>query len=92
MSIFLVCRFARKYSKRNNNWSAVPVKTPKDYNYMPDLLHKVLLALRNHRGPLPTKFQLEEDDPRRIRKTIAAVSPIPTKELVLKKKSRFTDN
>ncbi|XP_069135269.1 uncharacterized protein [Argopecten irradians] len=83
--------YARKYSKRNKNWSAVPIKEPKQYKYVADILRNALDALERHEGPLPTRFPLEESDPRQLKRTIAEVSPIPTKELVLLKKSRFQD-
>ena len=36
-------------------------------------------------------FPLEDDDLRKIKRTIAELSPPPTKDLVERKKSRFTD-
>ncbi|XP_033754344.1 uncharacterized protein LOC117337464 [Pecten maximus] len=83
--------YVRKYSKRNKNWSAVPVKERKTYQHIPDLLRKVLFALEHHVGPIPSRFPLEKGDPRLIKRTLAEISPLPTKELVLKKKSRFHD-
>lgn len=84
-------RYVRKYSKRSKNWTAVAVKERKNYNYIPGLLSEVVRALKEHQGPLPKRFPLEEDDPRCIRKTIAAVSPESTKVLVERKLSRFQD-
>ena len=84
-------RYARKYSKRNKNWTVVPVKEPKKYKYIAELMKNALDALRNHKGPIPRVFPLEDDDPRKIKRTIAELSPPPTKDLVERKKSRFTD-
>ncbi|XP_033726211.1 uncharacterized protein LOC117315902 isoform X2 [Pecten maximus] len=81
--------YARKYSKRNKNWSVVPVKEKKTYSYIPDMMKEILQRLSVYEGPLPTRFPPEEGDPRLIKRTIAEVSPIPTKELVARKKSRF---
>ena len=42
--------------------------------------------------PLRTKVELTPSDPRTIKRTIAEISPPPTKLLYERKKSRFSDD
>lgn len=87
----LFFRYQRLYSKRNNTWSAVPVKESKEYKYMQDLFTRMIQKCKLYRGRLSDPYPLETENPKHIKKTIAAVSPLPTRELVAAKKSRFKD-
>lgn len=81
-------RWRRMYSKAANNWTVVPVKGKKDYNYIPDLLTQVALEYCTQRKqhPLRGKREKDEADPRRIAKTIARKEPPPTAEIQITKK------
>lgn len=82
-------RLRRVWSKRSARWAAYEVKEPKQYSYLP-LLHEGIL---NHflasDEPLTAKMAMSPSDPRRIKRTLADVSPPSTKKLFSEKKSRF---
>lgn len=87
--LFSSHRYQRHYSKRNNTWSAVPVKVKKDYSYINDMLRKMIKEMVDFKGPLPRNVEMDTHDPRRLKRSIAISSPPPTRELAASKKSRF---
>lgn len=82
-------RCKRIHSKAANNWSVVPLKEPKKYSYIPELLTLIGLEYCKKEQTLRSKVQLEEGHPKRIASTIAPKPPPPTAELREKKVSRI---
>lgn len=66
-----------------------PVKERKKYDHVSILLQKVLEKQVADREGFHGRLELEEDDPRRISKTIAPIIPPPSIQLAEEKKSRF---
>lgn len=66
-----------------------PVKERKKYDHVFILLQKVLEKQIADREGFHGQLKLEEDDQRRISKTIAPIIPPPSIQLAEEKKSRF---
>lgn len=66
-----------------------PVKERKKYGHVFILLQKVLEKQIADREGFHGQLKLEEDDQRRISKTIAPIIPPPSIQLAEEKKSRF---
>lgn len=66
-----------------------PVKERKKYDHVFILLQKVLEKQIADREGFHGQLELEEDDQRRISKTIASIIPPPSIQLAEEKKSRF---
>jgi hypothetical protein len=85
----LTLRYRKVYSKRNNTWSAVPVRAVKKFPYRVDLFIDMIQRRLNRRESIALPMEMEEDDPRRIAPNISAVPSPPMGELVALKQSRF---
>lgn len=82
-------RLQRTYNKKSGRWSVYPVKERKKYGHVFILLQKVLEKQVADREEFHGRLELEEDDQRRISKTIAPIIPPPSIQLAEEKKSRF---
>uniref|UniRef100_A0A8W8M4P9 Uncharacterized protein n=1 Tax=Magallana gigas TaxID=29159 RepID=A0A8W8M4P9_MAGGI len=82
-------RLQRTYNKKSGRWSVYPVKERKKYDHVSILLQKVLEKQIADREGFHGQLKLEEDDQRRISKTIAPIIPPPSIQLAEEKKSRF---
>ena len=88
MPTFL-CRYQRSFNKKSGRWSASSVKAEKKYNYIPEIMKRIL-AMRLEDGVgMNNRVVLEADDPRRISAVLAPIPPPPTQEIVKDQKSRF---
>lgn len=65
------------------------MKERKKYDHVSILLQKVLEKQIADREGFHGRLELEEDDQRRISKTIAPIIPLPSIQLAEEKKSRF---
>uniref|UniRef100_A0A8W8NTY8 Uncharacterized protein n=1 Tax=Magallana gigas TaxID=29159 RepID=A0A8W8NTY8_MAGGI len=63
-------RLQRTYNKKSGRWSVYPVKERKKYGHVSILLQKVLEKQIADREGFHGRLDLEEDDPRRISKTV----------------------
>ena len=81
--------YNRKFRKQTKKWDATPSLEKKKYAYIPDLMNKIekqhVLSTRNLKKGQPSLY----DQPNHIAKTIANSQPESTKEIILKKQSRF---
>ena len=83
-------RYKDKYSKATGNWSTVPAKVPKMYNYIDDLIMDVLNKRELGETSLDTRATMLLEDPQRLRRNIAT-APRPKKaQLIERHKSRFS--
>ncbi len=77
------------YNKRTKQWTIVPEKAPKEYNYISELQEQILQNRLQDERSVTRKRPLRSDDPRKIARTIASVPPPATQDLVARHKSRF---
>ncbi|XP_070541559.1 uncharacterized protein [Ptychodera flava] len=82
-------RHARKYSKRSNRWTAVPVKEKKTYSYLPVITALILHKRRIDQKGIKQPTVLSQEDPRRIVPYIAPIPPVQTHLIVSEQISRF---
>ncbi|XP_070540791.1 uncharacterized protein [Ptychodera flava] len=82
-------RYARKYSKRSNRWTAVPVKEKKTYSYLPVITALILHKRRIDQKGIKQPTVLSQEDPRRIAPYIAPIPPVQTHLIVSEQISRF---
>jgi hypothetical protein len=71
-------RRKRVYSKAAGNWSTRPVKKPKEYTYITGLITEVINEFTIGKKRISDKCEQLPEDPKRIRSTIAPVTPPPT--------------
>lgn len=84
-------RLHRVFCKKTNNWTCYTQKTPKKYEYIADLLRSMIEHFMASDVPLSAPQELSPTDPRKQKRTLAPVSPPPTRTLFELKKSRFED-
>ena len=84
-------RYHRKYRKQSKNWDVTPVKTRKEYKYIPELIAAIFQAHKESDNSLKSKKRLREDHPVHIQHTIAHRPPDHTADIATKKRSRFSD-
>lgn len=73
--------YKRIYSKKSQRYSAVTVKTSKDYSYIPELQRRILGKRLSSDMGLPKRRSLQADDPRAVG-PLSGIVPPPTAELV----------
>ncbi|KAJ8017828.1 hypothetical protein HOLleu_44520 [Holothuria leucospilota] len=78
-----------KYSKASKQWHPVPVKEPKDYSYIQDLMGRIVSARVANPCHLATKPPVPADHPRNIRPHATVVPKPPMEELRTTYRSRF---
>ena len=78
------------YSKKSGNWYAVPIKTPKTYNYIIEMQMDAVSRRMADRELVTRRRKVMAEDPRRISLTMAPTAPPPTVELVRRHRSRMT--
>ncbi|XP_072170258.1 uncharacterized protein [Diadema setosum] len=83
-------RWGKRWNKRTKQFTVFPIKEPKTYLYIPQLMLEVFRMRAKTLGHLSQHVSLAEDDPRRIHPTIAMQPSLPTAELVKEHQSRFT--
>ena len=81
----------RKYRKQSKKWDVTPVKTKKEYKYMPKVIAAIFQAYNKSNNSLKSKKRLREDHPVYIQDTIAHRPPSCTADIVVNKRSRFSD-
>ena len=74
----------RVWRKRTKRWVAIPVKEPKEFSYIPEIILGILRRHREQTEPLRAVLG------KRRQVKITPVAPPSTAELVAKKKSRFS--
>ena len=84
MHIFFLflCRYQRIFQKKSSRWSAFPVKAPKTYSYIPDLVKSIVVRRVEDNVGMSQPFELERDDPRRISAHLAPLPPPSTLQIV----------
>ncbi|KAL3884899.1 hypothetical protein ACJMK2_024998 [Sinanodonta woodiana] len=70
-------------------WSAYPVKEDKRYDYITELMEKVIERRLNDNIGMNRPVVLETDDPKRISIVLAPIPPPATAEIIQQQKSRF---
>ena len=81
--------YYRKYRKASKSWDVTPTVLKKDYKYIPALM-KDILDYRDHSTQTMKSIPpLPPEHPSHIQTTIAHKEPIPTKEIVSHRNSRF---
>ncbi|KAL3874220.1 hypothetical protein ACJMK2_037265 [Sinanodonta woodiana] len=83
-------RYQRSFNKKSRRWSAYPVKEDKSYDYITELMEKVIERRLNDTIGMNRPALLETDDPRRISRVLAPIPPPATAEIVQQQKSRFS--
>ena len=78
------------YSKKSGNWYAVPIKTPKTYNYIIEMQMDAVRRRMADTELVTRRRKLMAEDTRRISRTMAPTAPPPTSELVRRHSSRMT--
>lgn len=81
--------YHRKYRKQSKKWDVTPTLKSKTFAYIPDIIREVEMERERNGFKIKNQVELHSDHPARIQSTIAHTVPLPTSELVLKKKSRF---
>lgn len=82
-------RFQSRYNKNSGRFSVVPLKEPKRYEYLPELLKSVFLQRVTTPGSIDQHVSMAEDDPRRIHPRISMLPKPSRQELIQEQKSRF---
>lgn len=82
-------RVTRKYNQRTKEWDSKVVKTKKKHEYIPMLMAKIMRLRKDDVGLVARHVSLNESDPALIAPNIAARPAPPSKELYLRRKSRF---
>ncbi|KAL3886636.1 hypothetical protein ACJMK2_026617 [Sinanodonta woodiana] len=80
----------KEVSIKSRSWSAYPVKEDKSYDYITELMEKVIERMLNNNIGRNRPVVLETDDPRRISRVLAPIPPSATTEIVQQQKSRFS--
>jgi hypothetical protein len=75
-----------KFSKATAIWTTTTVKATKPYSYIPAMCRDVVMAHLESDEPLRTKRVQDQDDPRRIQKTLTNV-PRPSKEAMAEQRA-----
>ena len=78
------------YSKKSGNWYAVPMKTPKQYQYIIEMQTDAVYRRMVDQESVTRRREMLPEDPRRISRTLAPTSPPPTAELVTRHRSRMS--
>ena len=86
---FLKFRYQRLFNKKSQRYTAFALKVPKEFPHIPELMEKVVRRRVLDRIGMKRKMVLEDDDPRRIARTLAPAPP-PTSVIVKEKKSRLS--
>ena len=82
-------RVTRKYNQRTKEWDSKVVKVKKKYEYMPMLMARIMRLRNEDDGAVARHVSLNASDPARIAPNIAEKPAPPSKELFLRRKSRF---
>ena len=80
----------RKYNPPTKTWTVKPIKRQKEYIYLPLMMAKIFHRMRFLQTKLADQCEMDDDDPRKIAPTIGHSQPLSTKELLQKRKSRWT--
>lgn len=72
------------YNKRTKNWYAVKVKEAKAYSYISELQMKIIETRLKSSGPLTQPAILQENDPRRISRTLLG-NDVPSLEVLVER-------
>ena len=78
-----------KYRKQTKKWDVTPVRCPKKYSYMKDLLAEILRLREESDQTTRSKVALISNHPHYIQLTIGHVQPPETSEILSTKQSKF---
>ena len=78
----------RKYNQRTKSWDSKIIKKEKDYTYVYLMIAKALDRMQDRKSIL-RQAVLEADNPRKISATIAHVEPDTSRDIHMRKMSRF---
>ncbi|XP_071482700.1 uncharacterized protein [Diadema antillarum] len=79
-----------KWSKHAGDWVLFKVRAPKNYNYLPGLMTRILQRRLSDSKPVHRAAEPLPTDPRKIRESLARHPQPSMEELLQKRKSRFT--
>ena len=83
-------RYVARWSKKASDYTAVTVRVPKTYDYIPSLMSKALINRLEDMQPLRRPHVMRDDDPRRIQPRLASKPPPPIQEILERRHtSRF---
>jgi hypothetical protein len=88
--LIFIFRLQRVWNKKSGRWSVYELKEKKKYHYMDTILQEAISMRMSDKEGVYKRRKLEEDDPRRLSKHLAPVSPQPTRAIHEEQKSRFT--
>ena len=90
MSFLWNNRYVARWSKKACEYSAVKVRVPKTYDYIPSLMAKALANRQDDMQPLHRQHVMRDDDPRRIQPRLASKPPPPITDILERRHvSRF---
>ena len=75
-------RYVARWSKKACEYSAVKVRVPKTYDYIPSLMAKALANRQDDMLPLHRQHVMRDDDPRRIQPRLASKPPPPIADIL----------
>ena len=78
------------YSKQSGNWYAVPMKTPKQYQYIIDMQTDAVCRGMADMESVSRRREMMPEDSRRISGTLAPTTPPPTAEVMRRHRSRMS--
>ena len=81
--------YHRKYRKQTKKWDTAPVRCPKMYSYMDDLVADIIRLREKSDQTTRSKVTLPSNHPRNLQLTIGHVPPPETSEILSTKQSRF---
>ena len=81
--------YHRKYRKQTKKWDVTPVRYPKNYCYMKDLVAEIFRLREESDQTTRSKVALISNHPCNIQLTIGHVQPPETSEILSTKQSRF---
>ena len=85
----MIFRYKMKRQKFTGHWSALPIKEEKDFSYMKNILKDVFMERLSNPVNMQVARSMDNDDPRRISRSLN-LGPRPTlEEVLLSQTSRF---
>ena len=87
--LFVYFRYHRTYNKKSKRHSVFPAKVQKTYGHIRTLMLRIIRRKILDRVGTHHRIIWNEDDLRRITRTLAPEDPPPTADIVQSKETRF---
>ena len=85
----IIFRYKMKHQKFTGHWSALPIKEEKDLSYMKNIIKDIFMERLSNPVNMQVARSMDNDDPRRISRSLN-LGPRPTlEEVLLSQTSRF---